>query len=284
MSPSPNLIATCWTIAGNVVPGTDRHLSPFALDARIRAAASAGYRGIGLWHGDLQVWLQHSDYRVLRRLIEEGGLRHIELEYLADWFAAGDARAISDRMRKDLFVAAEALGARQIKIVPPFGRQNIPLARLIDEFGALCAEAEPHNVMIALEMIPYSDLPTLDAALAVISAANAPNGGLLLDIWHVLRSGASMDAILGLPQSSIMSAEINDARHAIVGDLATDSMHHRKLCGQGDFDIRGFVRNLARAGYNGPIGVEILSDDLRQLPLRDAAEASFATARAQFTS
>src|SRR5690606_10376189 len=121
------------------------------------------------------------------------GLTHIELEYLANWFGDGEERRQSDTVRRDLFAVADVLGARHIKVMPPFGDAGWPETRLIDEFGELCNQAARYNLRIALEMIPYSDLSTLEAALAVVAGANADNGGLLIDIWHVLRSGAALD-------------------------------------------------------------------------------------------
>ncbi|ARS28263.1 sugar phosphate isomerase/epimerase family protein [Sphingomonas sp. KC8] len=279
-----DLIATCWTIGGNVVPGTSQHISPFPLEDRVRAAAAAGYTGIGLWHGDLLRWREGRDYAALRQAIERAGLKHIELEYLAGWFDGGEERRQSDAVRHDLFAAAEALGARHIKVMPPFGNAGWPTTRLIDEFGELCKQAARYGLLIALEMIPYSDLPTLESALAVAAGADADNGGLLVDIWHVLRSGASLDAILDLPARYILAAEINDADLEMRGHIAEDSMRYRKLCGEGAFDVPLFITRMTEAGYRGPYGVEILSDTLRQMPLEQVARRTFDTARAQFAT
>jgi len=54
------------------------------------------------------------------------------------------------------------------------------------------------------------------------------------------------------------------------------------LCGEGAFDLPGFIAATRTAGYAGPYGVEILSDALRALPLPSAARRSAATAVAQF--
>jgi sugar phosphate isomerase/epimerase len=278
---STELIATCWTIAGDVYPGTERDISAFALGDRIEAAAAAGYAGIGLWHGDL---LRHGEnnYRELHVLLERNGLRQIELEHLADWFADGERRQRSDRMRADLFRAAGALGARHLKVVPPFGGQGWEQSRLIDQFGQLCAEAARHDLRVALEMIPFSDLSNLEQALAVVAGADAANGGLLIDIWHVVRSGGDFDDILRVPSRYIVAAELNDADAQPSGDLTTDSMCNRKPCGDGQFDVPAFIAALARAGYRGPYGVEILSDAFRRLAPAEAARISFDTTRAQF--
>ena len=282
MTHGADLIATCWTIAGDVDPTTDRNRSPYALGRRIEAAAAVGYGGIGLWHGDLVKAIETIGYRELRVLLESNGMRHVELEHLTDWFADGERRRRSDAVRRDLFAAADALGARHIKVMPPFGKRDWPEPRLIDEFSTLCAEAARHGVLIAMEMVPFSKLTTLDATLAVVAGADAPNGGLLLDIWHVVRSGASFDDVRRIPARYILAAEIDDADLAVRGDMFADTNHHRKFCGEGAFDVPGFIAAMRDAGYAGPWGVEILSDEVRRMPLEMAAHRSFATARAQF--
>lgn len=283
MTTRPDLIATCWTIAGDFIPSAGRAACPLPLEERIGAAAAAGYTGIGLWHGDLVQFLEQGGrYGDLRQRLEANGLRHIELEYVGDWFTEGERRQRADAVRQDLFAAADGLGARHIKVMAPFGHEAWPRQRLIDEYGRLCAEAAAHDLLMPIEMIPFSDLSTLDAVLDIAAGAGAANGGLLIDIWHVVRSGASFEDILRVPARYILAAEIDDADLALHGNLQEDTMHHRKLCGEGEFNLPGFIEAMTRAGYRGPYGVEILSRELRRLPLAEAARRSFETACAQF--
>lgn len=283
MQQSVDLIATCWTIGGDVYPGTEQHISAFDQLKRVEAAAAAGYTGIGLWHGDLlRVKAGPHAYRELAAVLRGNGMNAIELEHLANWFADGEPRRQSDAIKRELFHAADELGARHIKVVPPFGNQGWEPGRLIDQFGQLCAEAAAHDLIVALEMIPFSDLPTLDATLAIVAGADAANGGLLIDIWHMMRAGVDFDAIRCLPNRYIAAAELNDADLTLCADMPEDSMRYRKFCGAGEFDLPGFIRALSEAGYDGPYGVEILSDELRKMPLAEVAIRSFTTTRAQF--
>jgi len=50
----------------------------------------------------------------------------------------------------------------------------------------------------------------------------------------------------------------------------------------GEFDIRGFVSKLATSNYDGPVGIEVLSQELRSWPLEKTATTAFSTTRAQF--
>jgi sugar phosphate isomerase/epimerase len=267
-----------WTIAGNVCPGTTNHVSPWRLEDRIKAAAAAGYTGIGLWHGDL-AGLNLAD---VAACLAAHGITTIEVEHLANWFATGAERVVSDRVRADLFAAAAELGARQLKIVPPFGNAGYSMAHLALEFRTLCQQAAAHDLLVALEMVPFSDIATLGAATALVTQAACRNGGLLIDIWHLTRSGGTLAELGRTPPGYLLAAELCDADATPHGDLATDSMHHRKFCGAGAFDIRSFIATLDKAGYDGPYSVEILSDELRQMPLDQAARRSYATASAMW--
>jgi len=275
VTPAASLMVCGWTIAGDVCPGTANHVSPFPLADRIKAAAQAGYTGIGLWHGDL-AGLQLPD---IAACLQAHGMTTIEVEHLGDWFASGAARAASDTVRAELFAAAAALGARQIKVVPPFGNSGYGMAHLAAEFAALCQQAATQNLMVALEMIPFSDIPTLEAALDLVHLAACPNGGLLMDVWHFHRSRGRLEALARVPRGFLLAAELCDAEAAPQGSLFEDSMHCRRFCGDGALDIRGFIAAMDKAGYAGPYSVEILSDELRQMPLKKAAQRSYDTAR-----
>ena len=280
---APHLIATCWTTAGHVRPDRPDNLGRFPLEQRIEAAARAGYAGTGFWLGDLLAWeASGRDYRSLKRRLDDAGQKIVELEYLADWFASGERRARSDAARAELFRAADALDARHIKVMPPFLPDDPAGDDLAGEFAALCAQAADHGLMIGLEMLPFSMLPNLGAALEMVAAADAANGGLLVDIWHVMRSGGTMEEVAQLPARFIIAAELCDAMMAMQGEITEDTMRHRKLCGEGEFDVPGFIGAMGRAGYDGPYGVEILSDEFRQLPLAEAVRRSFDSSVAQF--
>lgn len=64
--------------------------------------------------------------------------------------------------------------------------------------------------------------------------------------------------------------------------LHEDTINHRRLCGEGEFDVKGFVSLMLKAGYKDPWGIEVLSKDLRKLPLNEAATRTFNTTMAQF--
>jgi sugar phosphate isomerase/epimerase len=273
------LLAAYWSIAGDVYPGGPSEVSPFGFEERVAAAAEAGYRGIGLVHAEIVALRDRLGFARMRAILDSYDMHDIEVEIFSDWFATGDRRRVSDAMRADLLAAAEALRAHHIKVSGDMTGAAWPLPVLADSFGQLCAEAERAGTSVGIEIMPWSNLNRIDNTLAVIEASGARNGGLLLDIWHVSRGKIPLEEIGRVRRDRIISVELDDAAAEAPADLWHDTLHNRLLCGEGTFDIAGFLSQLGLAGYDGPVGVEILSEDHRRRPLQEMAERSIAGAK-----
>jgi sugar phosphate isomerase/epimerase len=80
----------------------------------------------------------------------------------------------------------------------------------------------------------------------------------------------------------VVGVEVNDGTIHSPWSLHEDTINHRRFCGEGEFDVRNFVQALQKAGYRGPWGIEVLSAELRTLPLEELATRAFRTTMAQF--
>jgi sugar phosphate isomerase/epimerase len=255
-----DLLASYWTLAGPVELHTGREWSLFDVVDRVTAAANAGFRGLGLWHTDLLHILEERGLHDLRTILDDGGMVHVELEFLWDWFLdpGTDQRRRSDQRRRVLLDAAGVLGARHVKVGNFAGRQ-VSVGLLTERFAELCAEAAEHGTSVAYEFM-YRDATagSLEAARSVVQGAGAANGGLALDLWHVVDLGVSTTAIRELPAGTVVAAEVSDGARSLEPG-ARRTMRDRRLPGDGDFDIAGFVAAVRATGFQGPWGVELLS-------------------------
>jgi sugar phosphate isomerase/epimerase len=276
------LLASYWTIAGGALPHTDKEYSPFDFQKRVEAAAEAGFKGMGIWHADLEHILERRSLKEMKRILDDNGIKHLELEFLADWFMEGEQKRQSDVRKKMLMTAAEALGARHIK-VGDFLRQKTPMPRLIESFAALCAEGSQHGTRIVFELMPFSMIDTLSDALEMVEGADAENGGIALDLWHIVKLGIPYEEVVSVPARYLLAVELNDGTFEAPWSLHEDTINHRRLCGEGEFDVKGFVERLQGAGYQGPWGIEVLSQELRQKTLHELTTRSFITTMAQFS-
>ena len=106
------LLASYWTICGGAEPHTDQEWSPFGLRERAEAASKAGFTGLGIWHADLLHLRERHGLAEMRRILEDNGIRHLELEFLTDWFLPpGERRTASDTAAQD--AARGRRGARR---------------------------------------------------------------------------------------------------------------------------------------------------------------------------
>jgi sugar phosphate isomerase/epimerase len=274
------LLATCWTTTGDAAPLRGDERSPIPIRDRVEAAAAAGFRGLGLLHVDLMPALDQYGVRGLRQLLDDNGIVDLELELLIDWWTIGPTRQRSDRVRRDLLDAAEALGAHHIKIGPDTSGGPWNHDRWVTEFAALAAGAANAGTRVGLEFWPWSNIRTVHDGLALVQAADTA-GGLVIDVWHTERAHTPPADLAAVPLRYIIGVELNDADAEPIGTLFEDTVNRRRLCGEGAFDLAGFIAALRTAGWLGPWGVEILSEQHRQTPVREAAAAAYQTARAQ---
>jgi sugar phosphate isomerase/epimerase len=60
-------------------------------------------------------------------------------------------------------------------------------------------------------------------------------------------------------------------------------VNRRRLPGEGEFPIVEYVAVCRELGYDGPWGVEVLSEELRNLPIEQIFERAYETTSAQLT-
>jgi len=278
------LLGLYWTISGPVDVHYGREWSLFDLRDRCAQAARVGFSGIGIWHADLQHVLETRTLADVAVLLDEYGLGLIELEFLWEWFLdpSDPRRKESDTLRTFLWEAAAALPAHHVKV------GNIPgtpceIPRLTEAYAELCADAaEHHDAKIVYEFMPPDvNVQTLETALAIVEGADAPNGGLAIDTWHMAKLGIEPDALRSVPARHLGWVELSDGRWENMADPVDETINHRELPGEGEFPIGEYVAAVRDAGYDGPWGIEVLSEKLRSLPIEEIFERAYETGSAQ---
>lgn len=276
---TPELLATCWTSAGDVMPLRTGDRSPIGIERRVAAVAAAGYRGMGLNHADLVATRDEIGLPQLAELLSAHGLHHVELEIIDYWWAAGPQREGSDRVRADLLEAAQVLGVDHVKVgVGVLGDTYDP-DTLCESFIALADDARAAGTRIALEACAFSSMPSLEPAAKLVTDVDHPHAGLLLDIWHIFRSGMDYATMADLvPREKLFAVELDDGAREQVGTGLEDTFDNRLLCGHGDFGVSAFIDSVRSRGYQGPWGVEMMSDHHRTLDPEIAVAQAFQAA------
>lgn len=269
------LIAAYFTIAGDVYPGAVSEVSPFSFHHRVEAAALAGYKGVGLVHADLLHVVQKYGYKEIQSILDNNGIKYFEIEILENWYRTDESRVYSDQMKQEMLKVASEVNVKTIKLGSGPADDPLHIQKMTDAFGQIADEAQIFDTSIMIEFMPFCNLNTLAPALEIVKNANRKNAGLLLDIWHVARANIDFDEIKKIPKEFIKGIELDDADKYPLESLFMDTIHKRQLPGDGALDVAAFVNAVKETGYNGPWGVEVISDTLRKKPLQQMAEESF---------
>ena len=247
---------------------------------RVRAAVAGGFRGISLWtrHYERERATGATDAD-MRAMLADHGLVVSEIEALSDVLGTpGTSSGPGDR-EVTCYRIADGLGARSLSIAEGPGAPGAT-APLADDFAAICDRAAAHGLLVHVEFWPGSRVD-LATAIAVVREAARPNGGVLADSWHMARGPGSADVLRRATDVPILAVQMSDGTLAPSGgDYVQETMRRRRLPGEGEFDLRSFVRLVDERGSRAPIGVEVLSDALATLAPEEVGRRAGAAARA----
>jgi sugar phosphate isomerase/epimerase len=254
---------------------------------KLAAAAGAGFAGVSLFLDDYEAARAGTSDAELRRMLADHGLAVADLDPLLAWIpGTGPGAGVTEegqgffRHGPDAFFrVADALGARSLNValaVDP----GLPPAALAEHFADLCDRAAEHGLLVHLEFLPWSPVPTLRAALEIAELAGRANGGVTLDVWHHARSGGRADDVRAAAAARILAVQLSDAPAEPEANLVDETLHRRRLPGDGDVDLTGILRALAAIRAPAPLGVEVFSDALAALTPVEAARRAGDAARA----
>jgi sugar phosphate isomerase/epimerase len=277
MNKNVELMNLYWTSSG-VFPGVGE-ISRFDFKDRVEAAARAGFKGIGIWHTDLEHITLHRPLKEMKMILDDNDIKYVELEFLTDWFLDGARKGESDSRKRRLLEASEALHAKHVKI-GDFYNTPCPMPRIVEAFAALCSEAENYGATIGFEFMASSMINTLKDALTMVETAGVKNGGVILDIVHVVNLGIPYEEVSRIPLKYLINLELNDG--TLPGSPNHDPSRARRYCGEGEFDIKGFINCVQKMGYVGPWAVEVMSEELTNLSLEELSTRAFKTTMAEF--
>lgn len=283
--PGVGLVGLYWTLAGPVQVKTGREWSLFDFQDRCEEAARAGFRGIGLWHADLEHVLVTRTLGEMKQILAGNGLEYLELEFLTDWFIdSGDGRRrAADARRRLLLEASGVLDAHHIKVGNLTGTP-CAAGKITEEFAGLCAEAAQHTAAkIVYEFMPFdANVRSVAQALAVVAGAGADNGGIAIDTWHLGKLRIPPGDLGQIPPRFLSWIELSDGQVADMPDLSDETLNHRRLPGEGELGVDRYVAAGQDLGYEGPWGVEVLSAELRNLPMGEMYRRAYQATAAQF--
>jgi sugar phosphate isomerase/epimerase len=221
----------------------------------------------------------------LRKRLKDAGVRVQVIDCITAGLPGLDDAATEFRgqaMRRDTvetcLTVAEALDAPVLNLTHYRGNP-VELPVLADALGEVCRKAGARGRSVALEFVPDSGIPSIHAARFLAETCGEANCGILLDTWHLARSGGTVADIEALPPGMIRAFQLSDRTEPEPGEPYVP-MSGRKLPGDGELPL---AQTIAAALANNPeisIELEVFSEELLAMPPADAAARTAAAVKA----
>jgi sugar phosphate isomerase/epimerase len=176
---------------------------------------------------------------------------------------------------EDGYRAAEMLDCPVVNVAH-FTGKPVPLDEMSQALAAVCERSSKRGFEVTLEFIPGTGLPDLVTALKIREMVGAPNCSIMLDPWHLARSGGTLEQVQAAPPGSIGGLQLCDRTPPPPGQPYVP-MSGRDLPGEGKLPLTEIVQAAMRNRPGVTAEVEVFSEELRNLPL-DAAAARTAAA------
>ena len=197
-----------------------------------------------------------------------------EVEYIVQW--AEDNRSYEQKYKEQMcFHMCALFGVNHINCGL---MENYSVEHTAQKLKELCHRAGKYT--IGVEPMPYSGLPDIKKAWAVVKGSGCDNAKLILDTWHWVRANQPIDLALleDIPADKIVAVQINDVHDRAYAKsiLRDESMHDRLAPGTGYGDTAAFCRMLREKGVEPKaMGVEVISDAILAKGVAEAAKYNF---------
>jgi 4-hydroxyphenylpyruvate dioxygenase len=241
------------------------------LTEKLTAVSRAGFDGVEIFENDLLA-SRLAPEEVRERCADLGlsidlyqPMRDMEAvpeeEFSRNLRRARRKFEVMRRLGADTVLVCSSVHAAAVDDDALAARQLSQLADLAAEFG----------IRVAYEALAWGrHVSTYDHAWRIVEAADHPALGTCLDSFHILSRGSDPKAIADIPGEKIFFLQLADAP-LLAMDVLQWSRHYRCFPGQGGFDVAGLVRHVLRAGYDGPLSLEVFNDVFRQAEAGPAA-------------
>jgi 4-hydroxyphenylpyruvate dioxygenase len=243
-----------------------------ALEDKLRAAAAAGFRAVEIFDTDFLG--SNLTGQQVRALLDELGLACVLYQPFRDLEGMPEPQRTRAFQRiEQKFRVMQVLGCDRILLCTNCS----PLAspdedRIVADLRALGDLAARYGITVGYEALAWArHIFDHRDAWRIVQKADHPNIGILLDSFHSLSRNIPVESLREIDPAKIVFVQLADAP-ILSMDLLYWSRHFRNLPGQGGFDLTGYVGELFRVGYEGPLSLEIFNDRFRANSARMVAQ------------
>jgi 2-keto-myo-inositol isomerase len=228
----------------------------------VAAAAKAGFHAIEPWIQELDAYTKSGgSLKDLGKRIADAGLT-VESAIAFNSFVNDDEAARKtalERMKVDMDKVAQIGGTR---IAAPPGQSRVPVS--LDNAAKYYVEALDLGVKTGVQPLlelwgTHPVLGPLRNGIYVTVATGRADASLLLDTFHLYKSGSSFASLKQINGASLHVMHIND--YPQVADSSTLGDGNRIYPGDGVAPLREILRDLRDSGFRGYFSLELFNKE-----------------------
>lgn len=199
------------------------------LSTQLTAANKAGFSGASIWH---HILADNGGAKNISRDCKEHNIKPSLIESIVGWETCHNSYLQCLDNAEQIFDDANTLNCKNVAICA-MQPSDLPLSCLSDRVAAIAEKAQAADCSLLLEFLPWGAVSTLAQAWALLSSVNAKNLSLLIDVWHMQRSGMDLKTLASIPSHNIGHIQLSDASTLAHSNIMRETMEARLLPGQG---------------------------------------------------
>ena len=234
-------------------------IRPVPLLDKIHFAGKARFRAIELWTDDIDNFLDEGgSITDIRRALDDNGLQVPTVIALHSWLGTSKSEHIlaltEARRRMD---QAAKIGASGIIASPAL--EKCDLSRAGEQYRELIDIGINMGVLPAMEFLGFvGSVYTISQAWQIARDADHPEARIVMDPFHILRGGGSLEEIPMVPGNRVAIWHWNDVPKTPPISQQTDG--DRIMPGDGVGPLRNIEKLIIESGYEGYVSLELFND------------------------
>jgi 2-keto-myo-inositol isomerase len=228
----------------------------------VNAAAKAGFHAIEPWMVELDAYSSNGGVlKDLGKRITDAGLTVEGAIAFNSFLDDDDARraASMEKLKVDMDKVAQ-IGGKRIAAPPGNNRAAVSLDNAAKYYREALEMGEKMGVLPLLELWgTHPVLGPLSHGVYVTVAAGRADASLLLDVFHLYKSGTPFTALRQINGASLHVMHFNDYPQAADPSTLNDS--NRIYPGDGVAPLRQILRDLRANGFRGYLSLELFNRD-----------------------
>jgi len=239
-------------------------IKPVPFPDKLELISKAGFSGIGLWMDEIRDYLKGGTERPIREVLEDHALTPVEMQLIRKWqYLTGPEKEGAFDEARAFFAEFSTLDIHCPVVGLP-SEEVGEIRKAVEDFKRLCHLADDFGCRVAFEFIGWAkQFNNVKTAWEVVGEADCPNGGLLIDTFHFVKAGSTIEDLKRVPMEKVFLVHVNDVKPLPLG-IKEQSRGHRFYPGEGEAPIKEIMDCFVQSGYNGFYCCEIFNEEYWQ--------------------